>query len=255
MTSNKALAVAASAIRDAITTEAALEDARRGMRAAWDKAYAATRAAQEAGQTQADIGKAAKVSPATVGDYLTASGIHASAWDVLDTLPARKGVRFTSLHSLVAGARKGSDTATVRQIIADASAKVRDLPREDGASPDADRVAKAWAAAIRKLWDASAAKPQQQTPPPPPPADPPADPGDGETGETGSTGDTAPVNDTLHTRVLRLAAECGAIRLALTGDTSGVARGAWVALLRETQPLSHDLAAFLDASQDLSATG
>lgn len=248
------LTTAVAAIRDALATEAALEDARRGMRSAWAKAYAATRTAQEAGQSQADIGKGAKVSAATVGDYLTASGIHASAWDVLDVLPARQGVRYSTVHSLVAGARKASGTPKVREIIADASAKVRDIPREEGATPDPERVAKVWAAAVRKLWDASAVKPKQQTPPPPPPNDPPADPGDGEeTGsETGSETASAPATDSLHTRVLRLAAECGAIRLALTGDTSGVARGAWQALLRETRPLSHDIAAMLDATQEAS---
>ena len=179
MTTNKALTVAVAAIRDALATEAALAAAVTGMRSAWVTAYAATRTAQDAGQTQADIGKAAKVSPATVGDYLTASGIHASAWDVLETLPARQGVRFTTLHSLVAGARKASGTPAVREIIADASAKVRDIPREDGAAPDADRVARIWAAAIRKLWDASAVKAKKVTPPPP-------NTGEGGTGEGGT---------------------------------------------------------------------
>ena len=253
MSSNTMLTAAVAAIRDALATEAALEDARRDMRSAWVKAYTATRTAQDAGQSQADIGKAAKVSAATVGDYLTASGIHASAWDVLDILPARQGVRFTTVHSLVAGARKASGTPAVREIIADASAKVRDIPREDGATPDPERVAKVWAAAVRKLWEASA-KPKAVAPPADPPAALPADPGSGEgSGEgSGSGKDAAPVTDSLHNRVLRLAAECGAIRLALTGDTSGVARSAWVALLRESRPLSHDVAAMLDATQEAS---
>lgn len=244
MTTNKALTVAVTAIRDALATEAALEDARKGMRKAWDAAYAATRAAQDAGQTQADIGKAAKVSPATVGDYLTASGIHASAWDVLETLPARQGVRFTSLHSLVAGARKASGTPAVREIIADAAGKVRDIPREDGAAPDADRVARVWAAAVRKLWDASAVKAKKVTPPPPPPNTGEGGTGEGEGGEGGTT--TPPVvTDTLHARALRLAAECGAVRLALTGDASGVSRDALVALQRESAALAREVAGML----------
>lgn len=243
MTTNKALTAAVAAIRDALATEAALEDARKGMRKAWDAAYAATRAAQDAGQTQADIGKAAKVSPATVGDYLTASGLHASAWDVLETLPARQGVRFTTLHSLVAGARKASGTPVVREIIADASAKVRNLPHEDGAALDAERVAKVWAAAIRKMWDASAVKAKKVTPPPPP------NTGEGGTGEGegGEGGETTPpvVTDTLHARALRLAAECGAVRLALTGDASGVSRDALVALQRESAALAREVAGML----------
>lgn len=251
MTSNTMLTAAVAAIRDALATEAALADAQRGMRSAWAKAYAATRTAQDAGQSQADIGKAAKVSAATVGDYLTASGIHASAWDVLDVLPARQGVRYSTVHSLVAGARKASGTPKVREIIADASAKVRDIPREDGATPDPERVAKVWAAAVRKLWEASAAKAKTVTPPPPPPhTGEGSGSGEGSGEGSGSGEDAAPVTDSLHTRVLRLAAECGAIRLALTGDTSGVARGAWQALLRETRPLSHDIAAMLDATQE-----
>lgn len=252
MSGNTMLTAAVAAIRDALATEAALAAAVTGMRSAWATAYAATRTAQDAGQSQADIGKGAKVSAATVGDYLTASGIHASAWDVLEVLPARQGVRFTTVHSLVAGARKSSGTPKVREIIADASAKVRDIPREDGVTPDPERVAKVWAAAVRKLWEASAVKPKQQTPPPPPPNDPPADPGEGSGEGSGSGEDDAPVTDSLHNRVLRLAAECGAIRLALTGDTSGVARSAWVALLRESRPLSHDVAAMLDATQEAS---
>ena len=245
---NGTLAAAVTAIRDALALEVALEDARRGMRGAWLAAYAATRTAQEAGQTQAEIGKAAKVSPATVGDYLTAAAIPAVAWDVLDTLPARQGVRFTTAHSLVAGARKASGTPAVREIIADAVAKVRDIPREDGAAPDADRVAKVWGAAIRKLWDASVKK-KTQTPPPPPPADPPADPGTGEgstgSGEGGEGGDTAPDPATsLHARVLKLSAECGAVRVALSGGHS-VSRGALVALQRETSQLARDVALML----------
>lgn len=242
MSTNKALTVAVAAIRDAIDTEAALVAAVTGMRSAWATAYAATRTAQDAGQTQADIGKAAKVSPATVGDYLTASGIHTSAWDVLETLPARQGVRFTTLHSLVAGARKASGTPAVREIIADASAKVRDIPREDGAAPDADRVARVWGAAVRKLWDASAVKAKKVTPPPPPP-----NTGEGGTGEGGEGGTTTPpvVTDTLHARSLRLAAECGAVRLALTGDASGVSRDALVALQRESAALAREVAGML----------
>ena len=243
MTTNKALTVAVAAIRDALATEAALEDARKGMRKAWDAAYAATRAAQDAGQTQADIGKAAKVSPATVGDYLTASGIHASAWDVLETLPARQGVRFTSLHSLVAGARKASGTPAVREIIADAAGKVRDIPREDGAAPDADRVARVWAAAVRKLWDASAVKAKKVTPPPPPPVDPPAgNDGQGDGQGDGQAGE--PDAPTLHSRVLRLAAECGAVRVALSGG-GAVSREALNALQREAGQLARDVADML----------
>ena len=242
MTTNKALALAVAAIRDALATEAALEDARKGLRKAWDAAYAATRTAQDAGQTQAEIGKAAKVSPATVGDYLTASGIHASAWDALETLPARQGMRFTSLHSLVAGARKASGTPAVREIIAGAAGKVRDLPREDGAAPDADRVAKVWGAAVRKLWDASAVKAKKVTTPPPPPNTGAGGEGD-QGGEGGTT--TPPVTDTLHARALRLAAECGAVRLALTGDASGVSRDALVALQRESAALAREVAGML----------
>ena len=245
MSKTGTLAAAVAAIRDALALEVALEDARRGMRGAWLAAYAATRTAQEAGQTQAEIGKAAKVSPATVGDYLTAAAIPAVAWDVLDTLPARQGVRFTTAHSLVASARKASGTAAVRQIIADATAKVRDIPREDGAAPDAERVAKVWGAAIRKLWDASVKRKVQA--PPPPPADPPADPGEGGEGGTGSGegGDTAPDPATsLHARVLKLSAECGAVRVALSGGHN-VSRGALVALQREASQLARDVALML----------
>lgn len=247
MTTNKALTAAVAAIRDALATEAALEDARKGMRKAWDAAYAATRAAQDAGQTQADIGKAAKVSPATVGDYLTASGLHASAWDVLETLPARQGVRFTTLHSLVAGARKASGTPAVREIIADASTKVRNLPHEDGAAPDAERVARVWAAAIRKMWEASAVKAKKVTPPPPSTGEGGTGEGGTGEGEGGEGGETTPpvVTDTLHARALRLAAECGAVRLALTGDASGVSRDALVALQRESAALAREVAGML----------
>jgi hypothetical protein len=233
------LNAAVAAIRDALATEAALEDARRGMRSAWAKAYAATRTAQEAGQSQADIGKGAKVSAATVGDYLTASGVHASAWDVLDILPARQGVRFTSVHSLVAGARKASGTPKVREIIADASAKVRDIPREDGATPDPERVAKVWAAAVRKLWEASS-KPKAATEP-----TEPTEPAKGATEPTEPKPEpTEPEAPTLNARVLKLAAECGAVRLALSGG-GAVDRKALAALQREAAQLARDVAGML----------
>jgi hypothetical protein len=239
MTSNTMLTAAVAAIRDALATEAALEDARRGMRSAWSKAYAATRTAQDAGQSQADIGKGAKVSAATVGDYLTASGVHASAWDVLDVLPARQGVRFTSVHSLVAGARKASGTPKVREIIADASAKVRDIPREDGATPDPERVAKVWAAAVRKLWEASA-KPKAATEP-----TEPTEPAKGATEPTEPKPEpTEPEAPTLNARVLKLAAECGAVRLALSGG-GAVDRKALAALQREAAQLARDVAGML----------
>lgn len=233
------LSAAVAAIRDALATEAALEDARRGMRSAWAKAYAATRTAQDAGQSQADIGKAAKVSAATVGDYLTASGIHASAWDVLDVLPARQGVRYSTVHSLVAGARKASGTPKVREIIADASAKVRDIPREEGATPDPERVAKVWAAAVRKLWEASA-KPKATTEP-----TEPTEPTTGTTEPTEPKPEpTEPEAPTLNARVLKLAAECGAVRLALSGG-GAVDRKALAALQRESAQLARDVAAML----------
>jgi hypothetical protein len=209
------------------------------MRSAWAKAYAATRTAQEAGQSQADIGKGAKVSAATVGDYLTASGVHASAWDVLDILPARQGVRFTSVHSLVAGARKASGTPKVREIIADASAKVRDIPREDGATPDPERVAKVWAAAVRKLWEASS-KPKAATEP-----TEPTEPAKGATEPTEPKPEpTEPEAPTLNARVLKLAAECGAVRLALSGG-GAVDRKALAALQREAAQLARDVAGML----------
>lgn len=242
---SKTLSTAVAAIRDALALEVALEDARRGMRAAWLTAYAATRTAQEAGQTQADIGKGAKVSAATVGDYLTAASLPATAWDVLETLPARQGVRFTTIHSLVAGARKASGTPRVREIIADAVSKVRDIPREDGGQPDPDRVARVWAAAVRKLWEASS-KPKQQTPPPPNTGDGEGE-GQGDGGNLEGQGDggaTEPPAPTLHTRVLKLAAECGAVRLALSGG-GAVSREALVALGRQSRDLAHDIAAML----------
>lgn len=239
MSGNTMLTNAVAAIRDALATEAALADAQRGMRSAWAKAYAATRTAQDAGQSQADIGKAAKVSAATVGDYLTASGIHASAWDVLDVLPARQGVRFTTVHSLVAGARKSSGTPKVREIIADASAKVRDIPREDGATPDPERVAKVWASAVRKLWEASA-KPKAVTEP-----TEPTEPAKGATEPTEPKPEpTEPEAPTLNSRVLKLAAECGAVRLALSGG-GAVDRKALAALQREAAQLARDVAGML----------
>ena len=239
MSSTTMLHAAVSAIRDALATEAALADAQRGMRSAWAKAYAATRTAQEAGQSQADIGKGAKVSAATVGDYLTAASVHPSAWDALESLPARQGVRFTTVHSLIAGARKASGTPAVREIIAGAASKVRDLPHEDGTAPDTERVAKVWATAVRKLWDASA-KPKAK---PEPVA---------TTEPTGATTEptepkpepTEPEAPTLNSRVLKLAAECGAVRLALSGG-GVVDRKALAALQREAAQLARDVAAML----------
>ena len=150
----------------------------------------------------------------------------------------------------MAGARKANGTAKVREIIADASAKVRDIPREDGAAPDPERVAKVWAAAVRKLWDMSGKPKQQQTPPPPPPADPPADPNtDGADTDTETE-----TTSTMQQRVLRLAAERGAVRLALSGGHV-ISRDALVALGRESRDLAHDIAAMLDATQDMAATG
>lgn len=230
---NATLTKAVAAIRAALETEAALEDARKGMRTAWHAAYAATRTAQESGQTQADIGKAAKVSPATVGDMLTAAGIHPAAWDTLDTLPARQGVRFTSLHSLVAGARKASGTPAVREIIAGAVAKVRDIPRENGADPDPERVAKVWGAAIRKLWDASAKK-----------AAPKATTETTEPVESEPVQATEPEPPTLDARVLRLAGDCEAIRQAIHGG-GAVERASLAALQREAAQLARDIAAML----------
>ena len=238
MSSNTMLNAAVSAIRDALATEAALADAQRGMRSAWAKAYAATRTAQEAGQSQADIGKGAKVSAATVGDYLTAASVHPSAWDALESLPARQGVRFTTVHSLVAGARKASGTPAVREIIADASAKVRNLPHEDGAAPDAERVAKVWATAVRKLWDASAkpkAKPEPVATTEPEPKPEATEP---------KPEATEPEAPTLNSRVLKLAAECGAVRLALSGG-GAIDRKALAALQRESAQLARDVAAML----------
>ena len=239
MSKNGTLTAAVAAIRDALALEVALEDARRGMRSAWLTAYAATRTAQEAGQTQADIAKGAKVSAATVGDYLTAASVPATAWDALELLPARQGVRFTTVHSLVAGARKASGTPKVREIIADASAKVRAIPSEDGAAPDPERVAKVWAAAMRKLWEASAkakAKPEPVA----------------TTEPTGATTEptepkpepTEPEAPTLNSRVLKLAAECGAVRLALSGG-GAVDRKALAALQRESAELARDVARML----------
>ena len=229
---SKALSNAVAAIRDALALEVELEDVRRGMRTAWLSAYAATRTAQEAGQTQADIAKGAKVSAATVGDYLTAASVPATAWDALELLPARQGVRFTTVHSLIAGARKASGTPAVREIIADASSKVRAIPSEDGAAPDPERVAKVWAAAMRKLWEASAkakAKPEPAA----------------STEPKGATTEpTEPEAPTLNARVLKLAAECGAVRLALSGGGT-VDRKALAALQRESAQLARDVAMML----------
>lgn len=241
--SNATLTKAVAAIRAALETEAALDNAKREMRGAWATAYAATRTAQESGQTQADIGKAAKVSPATVGDMLTAAGIHPVAWDTLDTLPARQGVRFTSLHSLVAGARKASGTPAVREIIAGAVAKVRDIPRENGADPDPERVAKVWGAATRKLWEASA-KPKA----PKAPTEPPKEPTEPDNVQTEPT-----EPPTLDARVLRLAGECGAVRTVLMAGGGSVTRDALTALLRETGALARDIATLLGDSKTKAA--
>lgn len=239
MTNNN-LDRAVKAIRAALADEAALADATRAMRTSWAAAYAATRTAQEAGQTQATIGKAAKVSPATVGDYLTAAGLHPSAWDVLDILPARQGVRFTTLHSLVAGARKASGTPTVREIIATAARKAAGVPREDGQEPDAAQVAKVWAAAIRKLWEASAAKTKAA---------------EGQTGQTGQedgqegqTGQETGQEDgqtdgppSLDGRLSAFAAEAFALREAIAHG-AGCSRENLAAAMQEARDLARDIA-------------
>jgi len=237
------LTTAVKAIRVALDSEAALITAQRGMRSARADAYVAVRSAQESGQTQATIGKAAKVSPATVGDMLTAAGLHPSAWDVLDILPARQGVRFTTLHSLVAGARKGAGTPAVREIIATAAKKAAGVPREDGAEPDPAQVAKVWAAAIRKLWDASAAKPKgKQTG---------QEGQEGQTGQTGQEGsqegqtgqedgqEDAPPS--LDGRLSAFAREAFALREAIAHG-GACSREHMAAAMQEARDLARDLA-------------
>lgn len=237
------LAKAVAAIRDAALADKALADARTTARSSWITAYARTKAAQEAGETQATIGKASGVGAVTVGDMLTASAIPASAWDVLDTLPARQGRRFTTVHSLVGGARKATDAATVRAIIADAAGKVAGIPRIDGADPDAEQVAKAWATCVRKLWDASGKKKEtgkkdEETAP---------DTEDEETAPDAVNEETPDAPPSLDSRVLALAAECVAVRTALSGGAS-VTSDALGALVREASALTRDVSAILDAA-------
>ena len=236
---NNTLNRAVEAIKSALASEAALITAQRDMRSAWASAYAATRTAQESGQTQAVIGNAAKVSHATVGDMLTAAGLHPSAWDVLEVLPARQGVRFTTLHSLVAGARKGAGTAAVREIIASAAKRAAGIPREDGQEPDPAQVAKAWAAAVRKLWEASAAKPKATAQEPATGAQEPV------TGEDAQepTGDspTAQEPPTLDGRLAAFASEAFALREAIAqGGTCS--RESLSAAMREAGSLARDIA-------------
>ena len=204
------------------------------MRQAWATAYIATRTAQEAGQTQAVIGKAAKVSPATVGDMLTAAGIHPSAWEVLDLLPARQGVRFTTLHSLVAGARKASGTPAVRAIIADAARKAQGIPREDGQEPDAEQVARVWASAVRKLHEASGSKPK-----------PAQEPATGEEAQEPTpvaetaTGEEEP--PTLDGRLVAFAHEAFALREAIAHG-GACSRESLSAAMQEAGALARDIA-------------
>lgn len=235
---NNTLNKAVEAIRTALKDEAALKAATDTMRASWATAYAATRTAQEAGQTQAVIGKAAKVSPATVGDMLTAAGLHASCWDVLDLLPARQGVRFTTLHSLVAGARKASGTPAVRAIIADAARKAAGIPREDGQEPDAAQVARVWAAAVRKLHEASAGKPKAAQ-------EPATGDGAGEAAQE-PTGDGVASQEpteppTLDGRLTALAHEAFALREAVAAG-GACTREAMAAAMQEAGHLARDLA-------------
>ena len=243
------LTAAVTAIRSALDAESALEDARRDMRGKWHAAYAATRAAQQSGQTQAVIGQKAKVSAATVGDYLTAASLPAVCWETLDLLPARQGSRFTTLHSLVAGARKANGTPAVREIIAEAAAKVRDIPRQDGAEPDAERVARIWAAAVRKLHAATV----PPAAPPAPPAESTTGDGDGEGEGEGEETVSAPAEPpTLDARVLKLAGECEAVRIALSGG-GAVSRDALANLQREAAQLARDVAAMLSNTARKSA--
>lgn len=242
MTTNT-LSMAVTAIRSAIESEAALITAQRGMRSAWSDAYVKVRAAQESGQTQATIGKAAKVSPATVGDMLTAAGLHPSSWDVLDILPARQGVRFTTLHSLVSGARKASGTPAVREIIAAAAKKAAGVPREDGQEPDADQVAKVWAAAVRKLWEASAAKPKApKVPDGSQEPDGGQESGGSQESANGSQEPTEPTEPpTLDGRLAEFAAEAFALREAIANGAA-CSRESLHAAMREAGDLARDIA-------------
>ena len=239
------LSNAVTAIRAALDSEAALVAAHQGMRSAWADAYVKVRAAQETGQTQATIGKAAKVSPATVGDMLTAAGLHPSTWDVLEVLPARQGVRFTTLHSLVAGARKASGTPAVREIIAAAAKRAAGIPREDGQEPDPAQIAKAWAAAVRKLWEASAAKAKAPKVPDSGDQEPGGgdqEPGDGQEpgGPQGAaSGDQEP--PTLDGRLSAFAAEAFALREAIAHG-GACSREAMHAAMTEARDLTRDLA-------------
>jgi hypothetical protein len=241
MANNGTLNAAVTAIRAALDSEAALIHAQRGMRDAWTAAYAATRVAQENGQTQAVIGKQAKVSPATVGDYLTAATIHPSAWTVLEVLPARQGVRFTTLHSLVAGARKSAGTPAVREIIAAAAAKARAIPREDGQEPDAEAVAKVWAACVRKLHDASGTPKKNAQEPP----QEPQEPATGDDGQEPTGGETvAQEPPTLDKRLGEFAAEAFALREAIAHG-GACSRESLAAAMNEARALVHDIAAEL----------
>jgi hypothetical protein len=235
--STATLTAAVAAIRAAIAAETALMDAQRDMRKSWAAAYVATRNAQEAGQSQAVIGKAAKVSAATVGDMLTAATIHPSGWEVLDLLPARQGVRFTTLHSLVAGARKATDTATVREIIAGAAAKARALPREEGQEPDATAVAKVWAACVRKIHEASGTPKAPKTP-----QEPPQEPGAGDGGSQEPEGPQEPQEPpTLDGRLVAFAHEAFALREAVAHGAA-CSRESMAAAMQEAGALARDLA-------------
>ena len=239
--SSNTLSNAVAAIRSAMESEAALVQAQRGMRSAWADAYAKVRTAQESGQTQATIGKAAKVSAATVGDMLTAAGLHPSSWDVLDVLPARQGVRFTTLHSLVAGARKASGTPAVREIIATAARKAAGVPHEDGVEPDPAQVAKVWSAAIRKLWEASAAKPKASAEP----ASGPQDDASGETDQEDTGADNvaqeASEPPTLDGRLVAFAHEAFALREAIAHG-GACSRESLSAAMQEAGALARDIA-------------
>jgi len=238
---SKALNIAVAAIRDAVAADKALADAKATARSSWLTAYARSKDAQENGVSQADIGKGSGVGAVTVGDMLTASAIPASGWDILETLPARQGRRFTTMHSLVAAARKASTSATVRAIIADAAGKVAGIPRVDGAEPDADQVAKAWATCVRKLWETSGKKKESGKKDQTPPADPPAGNVDDDNEETGETAPEPQEPPTLDKRLAAYAAESRALQDAIAHGAA-CSRESMAAAMQGAGALARDLA-------------
>lgn len=249
----------AALIAKAEETTAALAEYWVRLSVDWGKAYAAVKADRSSGFTADAIAKALPTgsgckTAATITDMERAALFDCeAAWVALWALPVRKnGKRITTLHGLVAKARKtyGAGAAKVLDaMILEAMDKAAGIVARSAESGDQEkaqtRAAETYAALVKKLDALTApAKDDEETP--------------GETGETVTpdnveTGTDEEEPPSLDARVLRLAGEANALRAVLVAGGGMVTRDALIALLRSTGDLARDVADILGATPATAA--